>query len=62
MRDINRIEPFLEILLKFWKQHPDLRFGQIVQILKGNCTIDFFYLEDDKILEIITSLIKEEDK
>ena len=60
MRDINRIEPFLEILLKFWKQHPNLRFGQIVQIFKENCKTDLFYLEDDKILEIIEDLIKGE--
>lgn len=49
-RDENRIEPFLEVLRKVWKESPDLRFGQLVSNALGK---NSFYLEDDKALERI---------
>ena len=56
MRDINRIEPFLEQLEILWKQNPDIRFYQLIYaITQGK---DMFYTEDDKMLEIIKSEIK----
>lgn len=33
MRDINRIEPFLNKFQKLWLQNPNLRFSQLVTIL-----------------------------
>ena len=34
MRDINRIEPFLKEVGEQWKKFPDLRFGQLIEILR----------------------------
>ena len=61
-RDINRIEPFLEIFEELWKFQPDIRFGQLVYNLTRNT--DLFNIEDDRMLEIIKtnlcdSIIKE---
>ncbi len=61
MRDINRIEPFLEKLGEAWKKHPDLRFGQFMSILFGAYGKDPFYVEDDAWLAGIDAYIKGED-
>lgn len=34
MRDINRIEPFLKELQELWEQYPDLRFIQLITIVR----------------------------
>ena len=59
MRDINRIMPFLFELGAYWLKHPDLRFGQLVEIIR--CEIgkdDLFYAEDDEILAAIRKQVK----
>ena len=60
MRDINRIEPFLNKLEELWKLNPDIRFGQMVyNLTRGR---DLFNLEDDKMLELINRKFKKEVK
>lgn len=65
MRDPNRIDRILGLLGARWKQHPDLRLGQIIHNLgyeakvMNNCIApdsDMFYVEDD-LME--SALIKE---
>ena len=55
MRDADRITPFLQEFEALWKQHPDLRFGQLVSNLQ--CRIDGkndpFYTEDSAMLKAI---------
>ena len=59
MRDINRIDTFLEQLGNIWKTKcPDWRFGQFI------CNIPFggkdpFYIEDSQFIECIESFFKE---
>ena len=58
MRDINRIEPFMEELTTIWKEQcPDWRFGQFISNVLGwiqsEKEIDIFFIEEDKILEYI---------
>lgn len=55
MRDINRIEPFLDKLEELWKLNPDIRFGQMVYNLTRG--IDLFNIEDSKMLDIINQLL-----
>lgn len=49
MRDINRIEPMLQVIKQIWEKNPDLRFGQLI------CNIvpeeKLFCIEDDKMFE-----------
>lgn len=57
MRDINRIEPFMNELTEVWKEVPDWRFGQLIENLKRHMNIkDLFYVEDDKMLEVLKNL------
>ena len=49
MRDINRIEPFLDIIEEYWKKQPDFRFGQLISIVDLEC--DLFYVEDKDFLD-----------
>ena len=57
MRDINRIEPFMNELTEIWKKLPDWRFGQLIENIKRYMkTGDLFYVEDDKMLEILKNL------
>lgn len=58
MRNPERIDNFCNQLAKFWERYPDLRFGQVVELLKkynqdrcGNP--DIFYVEDSIILQMI---------
>lgn len=59
MRDKNRIDPFIKKVAKYWKQNPDLRFGQVVSIIErqlGNGR-DIFYVEEDELEVILDKLI-----
>ena len=53
MRNIERIRPLLNSLEKVWKTQPDLRLGQLISVLASQNKIDIFYLEDEKLLEIL---------
>ena len=60
MRDINRIDPFLTRLGEFWKQYPDLRFGQIITIIQRYGHIDdFFYYEEDFLTKVLDKIDEE---
>ena len=56
MRDPNRIKPFLDRFARVWMANPDLRFGQICEII---CCVDaqregvpqLFYIEDDRFIK-----------
>lgn len=56
MRDIKRIDPFVNKLAELWKLHPDLRFYQLISLI-GDIS-DNFYKEDADILKKIEELIK----
>lgn len=51
MRDINRIDNYLDVIKKIWKQNPDLRFSQLVLNIFTDSSLDY-YIEDDKSLEM----------
>jgi uncharacterized protein YihD (DUF1040 family) len=51
MRDINRIDDYLDVIKKIWKQNPDLRFSQLVLNVFTDSSLDY-YIEDDKSLEM----------
>jgi len=61
MRNINRIEPFLDKLGEAWKKYPDLRFSQLILILLSGYGKDPFYVEDDVWLVVFDAYIKGED-
>ena len=59
MRDINRIEPMLELVRELWIACPDLRLGQLIQnaaVMSGWKTNDVFYIEDDQLHDGIKAL------
>lgn len=61
MRDINRIEPFMEEVTRLWKTKcPDMRFGQFMCNVLGEVGamthLDPFYFEDDKMLSLIKEI------
>lgn len=54
MRDIKRIEPFMNELTEIWRTVPDWRFGQLIENFKRIAKVeDLFYIEDDKMLEVL---------
>jgi uncharacterized protein YihD (DUF1040 family) len=54
MRDPNRIAHLLVLLGKYWKLNSDLRFAQIIEILKSKLgTDDMFYVEDDDLIKLL---------
>ena len=60
MRDINRIEPMLELVRKLWIAYPDMRLGQLIQnaaVISGWKTNDVFYIEDDQLANGIKKLV-----
>ena len=60
MRDINRIDPFLEKLGKIWKENcSDWRFMQLICNLQSAFGSDLFYIEENKLLEYIKKYFEE---
>jgi uncharacterized protein YihD (DUF1040 family) len=54
MRDPNRIAHLLVLLGRYWKLNSDLRFAQIIEILKSKLgTDDMFYVEDDDLIKLL---------
>jgi uncharacterized protein YihD (DUF1040 family) len=51
MRDPNRIPRLLQKLEIYWKQNPNLRLGQLVEIIHhhSDTKADVFYVEDDEL-------------
>ena len=59
MRDINRIYPFCMQLAKIWSEKvPDWRFMQLISNLQSAIGNDGFYIEDDRILEILDAYLE----
>ena len=59
MRDPNRIAHLLVLLGKLWKRNSDLRFAQIIEILKPKlCIDDMFYVEDDDLIKLLERITK----
>lgn len=59
MRDIKRIEPFLEKLGEYWKQVPDWRFGQLMCNFLNSLPRDPFFIEEDEMLEYLENYFKD---
>lgn len=62
MRDPARIDKFLSLLAKVWKNHPDLRFFQLLHWIfsirsRGNTT--HFSTEDNEIEAILIKWMDE---
>ena len=55
MRDPKRISQMLELIQRGWEEMvPDWRFGQLIENLKRHIGADdLFYIEDDKMMEVI---------
>ena len=54
MRNPNRIKPFLEKFEELWAKYPDLRFGQLVTILKpSKDQPPLFFIEDEDFEKLI---------
>lgn len=62
MRNPKRIKIILEKFREFWEKNPDLRFGQIVEIIYSQNETDKFYVEDDYVYEKLSKLIENSPK
>ena len=58
MRDINRIDPLLAKLGEFWKQYPDMRFGQLIINIFRDLGKDPWYMEEEEWMEFLDSYLK----
>lgn len=66
MRDMARIERIMNALAEYWRLHPDLRFGQLMENIKTFSGYeDMYYVEDDEFealihdFSLVTSIVKE---
>lgn len=64
MRDPKRISKVIKELEEFWKYNPDLRLGQLISNLNYEITgtNDPFYIEDDKLLDVLVCYNKLHNK
>ena len=51
MRPKKRIPPILKEIEKIWKQHPDLRLGQLLLNIVGESIL--YFMEDETLVDII---------
>lgn len=56
MRNPDRIDEYLAVVEKVWKDYPDLRFSQLVLNVFRSPTD--YYLEDEDTLEMIKEVYK----
>ena len=66
-RPVDRIDPFLNQVSRLWKTMPDLRFTQVLEVIKFHAKNSFgiedlFYIEEDLLSKVINDLLKEEQK
>ena len=62
MRDPKRIDKITQLLNEIWHEYPDLRFWQLLSVIpmgKATNTPDLFFVEDDKIIEVLKEVIEE---
>lgn len=60
MRDADRLEPLYDYLKEVHIKHfPDWRFFQFIDNFRSWIGYDFFYIEDDKVKELMEKFIKE---
>ena len=63
MRDIKRIRKFCNQFADLWEAYcPDIRFGQLIEILFKNGIPDGkdpFYIEDQELMAFIKTYLKE---
>ena len=63
MRNPNRIDKFCQELAEIWKTNcPDWRFGQFIINVFSSFSIDPFFPEEDKMIELIKEFFKKEDE
>lgn len=63
MRNPDRIDKFCQELAEIWKTNcPDWRFGQFIINVFGSFSIDPFFPEEDKMIELIKKFFKKEDE
>ena len=66
MRDVNRLDNFYNELKKLHKHFPDWRFGQFITNFiswyDNKYHNNIFYIEEDKMLELIAKFIDDMDK
>ena len=58
MRDPKRIHETMLYIEELWKRYPDWRFMQLMNNLQRDHKNDMFYVEDDKLIEIIKEKIE----
>lgn len=61
MRNVERIDPFLQKLGSYWKKVPDWRFGQLMSNVCAWLGDPFFY-EDDEFLNKFEEYFSESKK
>lgn len=59
MRDIKRIDVFLQQLGEIWKEVPDWRFAQLISNFLSFIGQDVFYWEEEKFLNELKKFMEE---
>ena len=62
MRDMSRIDKFLDELEDIWKKHcPDWRFGQMISNVLNTFDIDPFFIEEEEMIKRIRNFFEKGD-
>ena len=62
MRDVSRIDKFLDELEDIWKTHcPDWRFGQMMSNVLNTFDIDPFFPEEEEMIKRIRNFFEKGD-
>ena len=62
MRDVSRIDKFLDELEDIWKTHcPDWRFGQMISNVLNTFDIDPFFIEEEEMIKRIRNFFDKGD-
>ena len=59
MRDVNRMDDFLNKFKEYWAKVPDWRFMKLICNLQSFCGSDMFYMEEDRFLQHLETYFEE---
>lgn len=58
-RNKKRIGPFCEEFMQIWRRNPDLRFGQLIEMISYRVKQEkktLFYIEDEALMDLLKQM------
>lgn len=64
MRNPERIPAVLAVVERYWRKHPDLRFGQLMQAVEIHLKqtydhVDTYWMEEETLVRVLEEMMED---